>query len=263
MTADLGFTSYGNGPTRVMVLHDWFCDHSSWDTALPYLTPAEFTYVFADLRGYGASRQIDGLYTLDEAAADGIALADQLGWNEFSLVGHSMSGLVVQRMAQIAPQRIDRMVAVTPAPPTGLRLDQPAVDFFRAAALANDDERFSAIAPMWGARLSETWIRYKLRRWRETADPVAVAGYVQLWGCSDISHEVRGLETPILIIAAALDAAPFQASALEISMLPYYPHARLISLGGSGHYPMQEQPPLLITEIERFLGERSDSSPGR
>ena len=45
-------------------------------------------------------------------------------------------------------------------------------------------------------------------------------------------------------------APPFQAATLEASMLPFYPNARLISLGESGHYPMQEQPPLLATAIE-------------
>ena len=59
----------------------------------------------------------------------------------------------------------------------------------------------------------------------------------------------------MLIVAAAQDAPPFQIAALEVSMLPYYPNARLMSLGESGHYPMQEQPPLLATEAERFLGE--------
>lgn len=58
MAADLSFTGYGEGPVRVLVLHDWFCDHSSWEAALPYLTSARFTYVFADLRGYGASREL-------------------------------------------------------------------------------------------------------------------------------------------------------------------------------------------------------------
>ncbi|MEA2259830.1 MAG: hypothetical protein QOJ51_2655 [Acidobacteriaceae bacterium] len=38
-------------------------------------------------------------------------------------------------------------------------------------------------------------------------------------------------------------------------MLPFYPNGRLVSLGECGHYPMQEQPPLLATLIERFLSD--------
>jgi len=236
-------------------LHDWFCDHSTWDAALPYLTPALFTYVFADLRGYGASREMEGAYTLEEASGDAIALADKLGWSHFSLIGHSMSGLIVQRIAQRVADRIKRIVAITPVPPAGVGLDQPAVDLFRRIAFADDEERFSAVGGMWGARLSETWIRYKLRRWRETASPTAAANYVELWGRGDVSQGACGLKTPMLIVAGAKDAPPFQAGALEASMLPYYPNARLISLEESGHYPMQEQPPLLATVIERFLSE--------
>jgi len=255
MPANLGFTACGHGPIRVLVLHDWFCDHSSWDAALPYLTAGRFTYVFADLRGYGASRALEGECTLDEAAGDAIALADNLGWTQFSLVGHSMSGLVVQRIMQVAPNRIERVVAITPVPPAGVGLDQQTVDLFRSIALANDEERYRAIGPMWGTRLSDTWIRYKLQRWRETATPAAVAKYVELWGRSAISEGARGVEIPMLIVACAQDAPPFQAAALEASMLPYYSNAELISLGESGHYPMQEQPPALAAAIERFLGE--------
>jgi pimeloyl-ACP methyl ester carboxylesterase len=255
MPANLGFTTHGNGPLRVLVLHDWFCDHSGWDAALPYLTPDRFTYVFADLRGYGASREIEGACTLDEAAADAIALANKLGWTRFSLIGHSMSGLIVQRIPQLVPDRIARIVAITPVPPAGLSLDPPAVDYFRSIALAGDEERFSAVGPMWGARLSETWIGYKLRRWRETAAPEAVAKYVELWGCGDVSPGAREMKTPMLIVAGDQDAPPFQPGALQSSMLPYYPNAKMIALAESGHYPMQEQPPLLATVIERFLGE--------
>lgn len=255
MAVEIGFTQYGDGPIRVLVLHDWFCDHSSWEGALPYLTPGRFTYAFADLRGYGASRGIEGDCTLDEAAGDAIALADRLGWTRFSLIGHSMSGLVVQRVAQLVPDRIERIVAITPVAPAGMGLDAATKDVFRSLALAGDEERHAGLSSMWGTRLSDSWIRYKLRRWRETADPTAVAKYVDLWGAADISQGARGIETPMLIVAAAQDAPPFQAAALEASMLTFYPNARLISLGESGHYPMQEQPPLLATAIERFLGE--------
>jgi pimeloyl-ACP methyl ester carboxylesterase len=161
-------------------LHDWFCDHSSWDATLPYLTQDRFTYIFGDLRGYGASREIEGTNTLDEAAGDAIAIANKLGWPQFSMIGHSMSGLIVQRIAQLAPDRIARIVAITPVSPAGMGLPQSAVDHFRAIAFAGDDQRFAALSPMWGTRLSETWIRFKLRRWRETVSPAAAAKYVDV-----------------------------------------------------------------------------------
>jgi len=107
---------------------------------------------------------------------------------------------------------------------------------------------------VWGTRLSETWIKFKLRRWRETASPEASAKYVEMWGATDISAGARAVATPLLIVGAAEDAPMFRAPALEASMLPYYPHAKVVSLGESGHYPMQEQPPLLATLVERFLG---------
>jgi 3-oxoadipate enol-lactonase len=147
------------------------------------------------------------------------------------------------------------VVAVTPVSPAGMGLPPAAVEHFRALAFADDEQRFAALSSMWGARLSETWIRFKLTRWRETASPAAAAKYVDLWGCSSISQDARGLETPMLIVAAAQDGSPFQVSALEASMLPWYPNAKVVSLGESGHYPMQEQPPLLATLIEKFLSD--------
>jgi pimeloyl-ACP methyl ester carboxylesterase len=255
MAVRLGFRTFGSGPIRVLALHDWFCDCTSWDATLPYLTPDRFTYAFADLRGYGESRRIEGEFTLEEAVADCIALTEHLGWTRYALVGHSMSSMVVQRMAQIADGPISRIVALTPTGPASMQIDQGTSELFHGIALSDDDSRFTTMSAMWGARLSESWIRFKLRRWRETADPVAAAKYVEMWGCTDISDGARGIATPMLIAAGAEDAPPFRAAALETSMLPFYLHAKLISLENCGHYPMQEVPPLLATTIERFLWE--------
>ena len=74
-----------------------------------------------------------------------------------------------------------------------------------------------------------------------------------MWGRENISEGAGGIKTPMLIIAAEKDAPPFQPAALNTSTLPFYPNGRLVSLGECGHYPMQEQPPLLATLIERFL----------
>jgi hypothetical protein len=36
-------------------------------------------------------------------------------------------------------------------------------------------------------------------------------------------------------------------------MVPFYPQAQVVSIGESGHYPMQEQPPMMASMVERFL----------
>ena len=52
-----------------------------------------------DLRGYGRSRGRTGAFTLEEAAADVLALGDALGLTRFAVVGHSMSPLVALHLA--------------------------------------------------------------------------------------------------------------------------------------------------------------------
>lgn len=55
---------------------DWLCDRSTWDAARAYLNAERFTWAFADLRGHGRSRGQTGEFSVEEASADVIALAD-------------------------------------------------------------------------------------------------------------------------------------------------------------------------------------------
>jgi pimeloyl-ACP methyl ester carboxylesterase len=254
MKVTLGHELLGHGALPVLVLHDWFADCRAWEPARPYLTLDRFTYAFADLRGYGRSRAMPGVYSLDEAATDALALADHLGWAGFGLVGHSMSTLVAQRIAQLAPERATRIVLTTPVPPTSLKLDAEMAGLMRGLALATDEQRVGALKNAWGDRLSESWIRFKARRWREAADPEAAAAYVDMWGATDVSEDARAVRAPILMVACAQDAPHFQAAAIDAWRQQYYPHASITTLHDSGHYPMQELPPLFATVIESFLG---------
>ncbi len=88
----------GNGPTRVIALHGWFGDHTAFASMWPYLDRSRFSYAFMDLRGYGASQTMSGEYTMEEIAADTLQLADELGWQDFALIGHSMSGKAIQQV---------------------------------------------------------------------------------------------------------------------------------------------------------------------
>jgi pimeloyl-ACP methyl ester carboxylesterase len=59
-----------------------------------------------DNRGIGGSTIRDGRLTVDDMAADTLAVADALGFDRFHLGGHSMGGVIAQAVALRSPQRI-------------------------------------------------------------------------------------------------------------------------------------------------------------
>ncbi len=252
-TSGIGYARHGDGPGRVIILNDWFGDHSTWNPTLPYLSADRFTYVFGDLRGYGASRDLAGTYTVNEGANDARNLADRLGWDKFSVVGHSMSGLVAQRLGQLYPERIERLVLVTAVPAKGIWLDDATLNGCRALATAEEPQQLEGLKQFWGDRLGSSWVKFKQKKWREQ-NPLAVADYAAMWGRADISRDAKSVKAPMLVITGDHDAPHFREEAMQQAMRPLYPHAQYFRLEGSGHYPMQEQPPLMVAAIERFLG---------
>ena len=104
----LGHRLHGHGKEYAFLYNDWLADCTSWEPTLPYLDTETFTYCLIDLRGYGRSMELKGEYNEIEAAADTVALADHLGWKKFHLVGFSMTGMVVERLAVDVPNRIKR-----------------------------------------------------------------------------------------------------------------------------------------------------------
>ena len=134
----------GTGPHHVLVLHGWFGDSHAFAPIESALTRSDFTYAFMDYRGYGGMRDVHGAFTMDEIAADALALADHLGFAQFSVVGHSMGGMAVQRMLSLAPDRVRKLVALTPVPASGVAFDAAGWALFSGAA-DNPHNRFAII----------------------------------------------------------------------------------------------------------------------
>ena len=250
----IGHELVGLGPTRVVIINDWLCDTSTWDGARMYLDGARFTFAFADLRGYGRSRGRSGAFTVVEAAADVLTLADALGWARFAVVGHSMSALVALHLAQHHADRIQRAVLVTPPPPTGFGADEATISASTALALADDATRMAAFEQLFGSRLSAGWTKFKASRWRVCADPVAAAGYVALFARDGLPEPAAPVTIPVFVITGEQDAPPMRQEAVERTLGPLCAELVVTPLADSGHYPMQEMPPLTVALIERFLG---------
>lgn len=110
----LGHGRAGAGERPVVVLHEWLADQRNYALLHPWLDGAAFTYRFVDLRGYGLSCEMAGAYSAAEAAGDVLRLMSVLGHRRFDIVGHSMSGMIAQRIALDAPDRVGRMVLISP-----------------------------------------------------------------------------------------------------------------------------------------------------
>jgi pimeloyl-ACP methyl ester carboxylesterase len=68
--------------------------------------------VVYDRFGYGASGKLTkgGLISLEAHAADLLAIMDHLALNQPVLIGWSFGGAIVQRLAEIEPARVDKLV---------------------------------------------------------------------------------------------------------------------------------------------------------
>lgn len=250
----LGYRVHGHGPEHVIMLHDWMGDASNYDAALPWLDETRFTYVLADVRGYGLSRNLDGEFTSDEVSGDITRLADHLGWSQFHLVGHSMNGMAGFKFLlndSLGAKRLLSYVAVTPVTPDGY----PATDedrAFLAAAIGDDDTARMAFGALTGAQLNTMWGQVKTARNRQTSRPEALRGYYKMWLDEDFSDAFSRahIDTPVLVIGGRNDLPGFQEAHYSATLATWLENVRFHYVSDAGHYPMQETPILFASLIE-------------
>ncbi|MGH3267189.1 MAG: alpha/beta fold hydrolase, partial [Trebonia sp.] len=112
-----------------------------------------------------------------EAAADAIELADRLGWERFSVLGHSMGGVAMQHVLDQAPHRVRRLVGVAPVPATGLPLGQSEWGLFISAA-GNRASREMIVNHATGSRLGRAFLDLIVRHSRDNSTEEAFGAYL-------------------------------------------------------------------------------------
>jgi 3-oxoadipate enol-lactonase len=249
----------GSGKEKVLVMHNWMGDSTSYDSMLPYLDTDEYTYVFIDLRGYGRSKEMRGTYSVEEASSDAIKLIDSLAWDKFHLIGHSMSGMIVQKIAVENPSRVKSVVAITPVPACGSPGPKEMMDFLESAALNNDEAAMQCINTLTSNRYTKTFAKNMVTELRQRSTSEARLGYLKMFSYTDFSESVKGLSTPILVLFGEYDFEGSEAF-MRNTFLKWYQDAHLECCKASGHYPMIETPVTLVTAIEKFLSTHSSDS---
>src|SRR5688500_11113743 len=94
----------GTGPAVVMVQGAGVIGEG-WRPQIDALKE-RYTVIWIDNRGIGQSVMTGGVLTVEDMAADVLAVVDAERLDRFHLVGHSMGGLTAQQVALTATPRI-------------------------------------------------------------------------------------------------------------------------------------------------------------
>lgn len=104
----MGCIRVGQGQTLVLV-HGFLSGLHYWDKQIEKLS-THFDVIAMDLPGYGGEVAKTGHNSISDFALSVLKKLDDMGIQNFHLIGHSMGGMIAQEIALSAPQRVTRLV---------------------------------------------------------------------------------------------------------------------------------------------------------
>jgi epoxide hydrolase 4 len=282
----LHYVTAGGGPPLIF-LHGFPEFWYAWRAQLAHFAP-RYRAVAPDMRGYNLSEKPHGLeaYALPTLAADIVALIDHLGHPRAALVGHDWGGVVAWACAQLAPDRISRLVVIN-APHLAIFARELAnsPEQRRASAYierfqltdAEDllaADRFAALdQALLGSLIARGALTEADRAAYHTAwsQPGALTGMLSYYRATDVLGGVarlpplalRPVTTPTLVIWGEQDRALLPGNLDGLAQ--YAPDLQIARIPDASHWVVHEQPARVSALIAAFLdgaGPTSATRPG-
>jgi esterase len=241
----------GHGSTHVVVSHGWMGDSHLFDPMLEFIDKDKFSYAFIDCRGYGARVDDSGPKTIEASAQDVLGVAEHLGWDKFHVVGHSMGGMVAQRLMADVSERLQSVVLVAPVPASGATLDD-ARRALLAKAIREPQARRELIDINTGRLRDASFLDDLLAASVAGTSEAGLLGYLDSWAGNNFRAEVEGSTVNTLVVVGEVDPGCTEARMKE-TVLDWYPCSSLKVLAKIGHYPMRECPEELASVLSAFV----------
>lgn len=228
---------------------------------------AGFRCVAIDHLGFGSSpRPTEGDYRPEAHARRFSALIDRLGLERYHLVVHDFGGPFALDEAVARPERVTSLTAFNTFAwafgdsPRNRRLARLAGSGLFRWAYGALNLSFRLARSSWGdprTNTTSTWAPY------EAIFPDAASRRLVLWAlarsmegsaafCESIWNRLPALaRVPVLLVWGLADHA-FPASALA-KLRSRLPHAEVVALPDTGHWPHEEAPERCLEEVRRFV----------
>ncbi len=241
----------GNGDTKVIVLHELMGDCRNYKPMIPFIDEDRFSFIFTDLRGYGLSKEIKGLFNCDEAANDIKNLIEFLNLKDVTILAHSMSTMIAQKIALIE-QKIKKLILITPITASGIKMKEEA----QAKLLDSMKKNKNFIEEVVNGaskRYNQKWRDYRIKVAYTSSTLEARMGYMNMYLTSDFINEVKNITIPIKIVLGHYDLPAFHKNNIKKQFERYYKDFEIVECMEAGHYPMIECPIYFASRVEEFL----------
>lgn len=255
----------GKSKGTVMLVHGFGATIEEWLAVIPALKGAGYRVIALDLLGHGWSGRPPGDYSIPAQARRVIALADQRGVKEFSIVGHSWGSAVTMTTTIIAPQRIKRVALYN-----GMYFeDQKPTVFDWAQTPVLGELIFGVFYPdRQDEKMAFAFYDPEKHMTEEIVEDVealtnrpgtlaaALAG-VRAMNYASIEKRYATVKQPVLILWGREDnVTPIGYGERLLTLLP---NARMVVYPQCGHLPMIEVAGASTHELLRFLAEEEPS----
>ena len=187
--------------------HGYMSASDTWAGVVERLSGG-YRCIAVDARGCGESERTPEGHTVEQYSADALALADALGVGRLTVVGHSMGGAIGMWLALSEPERVERLVLVSPVPAAGV-LDDEAAAARREQILERrreaSVERLVAERRATAARpRSDAALERAARRWLAASD-AHVEGMARAMLSLRLGDRLPEIVQPTLVVSAAAD----------------------------------------------------------
>lgn len=252
----------------VIALHGWLDNAASFDLLAPLMKGCQV--VALDMAGHGLSghRNPQAHYNLWDDLLDILAIADHLGWRQFTLLGHSRGALISVLLAGSMPERISSLLmldGVWPLPvtpqeaPQQLRqflTDNKKVDRKKLPGYTTQEQAIKARCKSSG--LSESAAKLLITRgleqtskgyqWRSDSKLTTASAFKL-----SVEHSEAFLAALSMPVFLCLASKGFGAYPELNEHLAKYPQFHVHRIEGSHHFHMEEPVSQIATLINAFL----------
>ncbi|MEQ8953415.1 MAG: alpha/beta hydrolase, partial [Gammaproteobacteria bacterium] len=211
---DVAPTGPANGRTVIFhhggLYYGWY-----WQAQMAALSEAGYRVIAKDRLGWGKSSKPDIPYSISLWASNTVRLMDHLGIDQAAVVGHSIGGQMVTRLAFLYPERVTHLVTVNQIGLADRRYGRGFRPLTGEVNPGTDMAEFYQGLVAWAEENYVTWqpqfiehmrIRYGQRLsgdWPRVAYISQLTGHMR--GMDTVVNDWQHIHTPTLILGGEED----------------------------------------------------------